>query len=285
MIKRLASLEQLLGPEFTSHMQHINRVGRAAGLREFTTYSRIWEYPWTWLQLEGIGRKKLRVLDVGSESSCFPWFLATQGFEVVVSDITANQWRVWRGVCKRLGVSVDMRILDARNLDLPTGSVDIYLSVSVIEHVPDRDKAKTIAEAARVLRPGGLLVMTFDICESEMGMTFPEWNGRALTMCEFDELFENFPWFEQGLSEHPWNTQDIAEYLSWHRTTAPHHNYVTGGAIVRRNDQIWKEPGWKDRWRMLRGHNRIVCLVGMWYLRCGFRTIQRWVTRLSGSLG
>ena len=176
-----------------------------------------------------------------------------------------------------LSANVRRRVLDSQDLDIPSASVDIYLSVSVIEHV--WDKAKVFEEAARVLRPGGLMVMTFDVCEPDMGMTFPEWNGRAMTMREFDDLFRNSPWFEPGLSELPWNTGDIPEYLSWHRTTAPHHNYVTGAALVRRNDRAWVEPAWKDHLRTVRGKRRTISSVAVQYLRHGPRPLQRKVVR------
>lgn len=31
-----------------------------------------------------------------------------------------------------------------------------------------------------MLKPGGLLCLTSDICEPALGMTFPEWNRTAL---------------------------------------------------------------------------------------------------------
>jgi SAM-dependent methyltransferase len=250
-------------------MEDINQIAHKGGLVEYITYSRIWEYPWLWFQLNSLKGSGLRVLDIGSERSPFAWFLATQGFKVTVSDVTANYWRTWQRASHRLDVGVNKRILDAQDLDIPTASVDIYLSVSVIEHVTD--KAEVIMEAARVLRPGGLLVMTFDICEPDMGMTFPEWNGRALTMRETDGLLRDCPWFGQEVSVLPWNTGDIPQYLSWHRTTAPWHNYVTGAVIVRRSDRIWAEPAWKDYLRSLRGKIRIASSVAMWYLQHGSR--------------
>ena len=273
MNKCLAARDDLQSNTFRSLMQEINRVARAGSLEEHTTYSRIWEYPWVWLQLEPLKGRGLQVLDVGSEKSPFPWFLATQGFRVVISDRTARWWQLWRTAKRQLKVAVSKRILDCQDLDIPTASLDIYLSVSVVEHVPD--KARVIAEAARVLRPGGLLVMTFDICEPDMGMTFPAWNGRALTTGEFDELFRNAAFFEGGLSEIRWNTEVIPEYLAWHRTTAPHHNYVTGAAVVRRNDRPWVEAPWRDRLRNLRGRAVLGSSVTKWFLEHGPRAFVR----------
>jgi ADP-heptose:LPS heptosyltransferase/SAM-dependent methyltransferase len=275
--KCLASVRELSSEQYARFMQHLNHFAAEAELHQYTTYSRIWEYPWLWSKLEPLKGQGLRVLDLGSERSPIQWFLATQGFRVIVSDISAQHWRVWRRANKKLGLSLRRLIIDAQNVDLPAGSVDIYLSVSVIEHV--EDKVKAMMEAARVLRPGGLLIMTFDICESDLGMSFPEWNGRALTMGGFDELFRDSPWFDPEVSQLPWNAEDISEYYSWHRNTAPHHNYITGAAVVRRNERVWEETASKGRLRSLRGKLRTATSVALWPLVSSKRAVRNGIAK------
>jgi SAM-dependent methyltransferase len=246
-------------------MREVNALARLCGLHEYTTYSRLWEYPWLWREIEPLARKELRLLDVGSEESPFPWFLASKGFRVIVSDLTPTWWARWSYAKRQIKAAVTCRLLDAQAMDVPTASVDIYLSVSVIEHVPDKRRA--LSEAARVLRPGGLLAWTFDICQPEMGMTFPAWNGKALSMEELDSLFRESPWFEPGLAEIKWNREVIPEYLGWHRTTHAEINYVTGAAVVRRTAQAWKSPALVDLGRSLRGTCRPVLAVPLWYAK------------------
>ncbi len=236
MKKLLANYTDISTVRWVSFMKELNDVARRGGLAEYKSYSRVWEYPWLWFQLENYPRS-LRVLDIGSERSPYPWLLAEKGFDVTVSDVTSNYWGLWRTAQRGLGVKPKLKILDTQALALPTASFDVYQSVSILEHVPNKTKA--LEEAARVLRPGGLLLMSFDICEPEMGMTFPEWNGRAVSMAELDNFFANCPWFERGLSDVPWNIETIDEYWAWHRTTAEHHNYVTGAISVRRTDEPW----------------------------------------------
>ena len=71
-------------------------------------------------------------------------------------------------VAAHVGVDVDYGFYDTRHIDLigsadalpmADGSVDAILSSQVIEHLPDPEKA--IAEAARVLKPGGLLFLSY----------------------------------------------------------------------------------------------------------------------------
>jgi SAM-dependent methyltransferase len=246
MQKVLAKYEEITATRWTDFMSELNSVARRGGLAEYQTYSRIWEYPWLWFQLEN-APTTLSVLDVGSERSAFPWLLASKGFDVTVSDVTAKYWDLWKSAQQSLDVKPRLRILDTQDLSLPTSTVDVYQSVSILEHVAD--KAKALAEAARVLRPGGLLLMTFDICEGETGMTFPEWNGRAVSMAELDQLFESNRWFESGVSKAAWNLESISDYWAWHRSTAPHHNYVTGALAIRRTQERWTAPANSTRFR------------------------------------
>lgn len=265
MVKQLARLAEAQGGVFVRRMEEINEIARRGGLKECRTYSRIWEYPWVSFQLDPLRDRHLTVLDVGSQKSALPWFLARRGFRVTASDVSAGQWRTWLAANRRLGAGVHRRILDGCGLDLEAASVDVYLSVSVVEHV--RNKEKVFAEAARVLKPGGLLVMTFDVCEPELGMSFPEWNGRAFTMREFDRLFAGLPWFDAGVAGLRWNTEDIPDFLAWHRTTAPHHAYVTGGAVVRRNHRPWAEPRWRGAVRAVRAKARAAAAFSLGFLR------------------
>jgi SAM-dependent methyltransferase len=102
-------------------------------------------------------------------------------------------------------------------------------SFSVIEHQPDKRRA--ISEIARILKRNAPFFISFDICEADRGMTFPEWNGRAITLAEFEGEIWRHPAF--GNREMPaWNLADIADYHAWHLRSAPHHNYVTGAAVL-----------------------------------------------------
>ncbi len=272
-MKRLASVEEMRSPAYGAFMKELNALARTASLQEYTTYCRLWEYPWAWKQLEPLKQQERTVLDIGSEFSPLPWYLATQGFRVTVSDQTARFWWYWKSAAKRSGAQVERKVLDAQALDLPAASLDIYQSISVIEHIPDKRRA--LEEAARVLKPGGMLLMTFDICEPQMGMTFPDWNGRALSMREFDELARQSEWFEPGIAEQSWNTEAITDFLAWNRTTAAHHNYVVGAAVLRRSARPWAETMQAGALRSVRGPFRTAASVARWTLSYGPKALRR----------
>lgn len=230
---RLASVAELESPRFTAFMAEMNAFARKLGLREFTNWSKVWEYPW--LYFHGIDHFKWRgkhVVDLGSEISPMPWWLATQGARITLIETDAQWIPVWEKLRAQLGVDVTWHLVKDEKLPLPTASADAATSLSVIEHQPDKHSA--MAEMARVLKPRAPLFISFDICEPELGMTFPAWNGRALTMREFEQELWRHSDFAPPSSPIAWNTGDLASFRTWHLQSAPHHNYCTGAAVLVR---------------------------------------------------
>lgn len=236
-VRHLANLPEMFSSKWTAFIDELNRFAAPLGLRQFTNWSKLWEYPWLWHHgLSGLHWRDRRLVDLGSEQSPFPWWLATQGAHVTLVETRRDWIPQWEAIRAKLDVKVDWQIVDSSRLPFADNSVDVVTSFSVIEH--QDDKALAAAEVARVLKSGGVFGISFDICEPSMGMTFPEWNGRALTMREFETTIWNQPAFGQR-SAPDWNREDIAPFLRWHRQTATHHNYVTGAAILRKRRSGW----------------------------------------------
>jgi SAM-dependent methyltransferase len=97
-------------------------------------------------------RTTARWLDIGCGSGTLLRAAGAEGWDAVGTEIAPAIVDAMRadGLDARLGLTEE--------LDLPSGSFDIVSAIEVLEHVREPDDL--IAEAARLLRPGGALYVT-----------------------------------------------------------------------------------------------------------------------------
>ena len=131
-------------------------------------WSRRWEYPFAFeavgKHVEERGGGSYRVLDAGSGFTFFP-FLLSERLPVSVTCVDASpalEPAFRRAVGEAEGV--EFRRGDVAGHDVDLGPpFDGVLCISVLEHVDARDRDRVLGELRRLLRPGGLLVVTFDV--------------------------------------------------------------------------------------------------------------------------
>lgn len=129
-------------------------------------WSRRWEYLFV---TERVGAAfdrtpgSMRMLDAGSGLTFFPHWLASEypGLTVVCSDRDARVEAASKELRPPAHDAVSYITEDLASLDHPDASFDVVSCVSVLEHT--RRREAIIAEFARVLEPGGALVLTFDV--------------------------------------------------------------------------------------------------------------------------
>lgn len=141
------------------------RFGLRGVISGHMDYVRCLEFPLVFehLQLQRGGW----LLDVGSGPSHFPLFVASKTKSAVVA-FDASEWvRAQRTMAARLaaqGIDTAGRlhvvIGDARNIPCRDRLFDYISLISTIEHVEGDGDSTAIAELARVLKPGGRLVLT-----------------------------------------------------------------------------------------------------------------------------
>ncbi|MGP3977339.1 bifunctional 2-polyprenyl-6-hydroxyphenol methylase/3-demethylubiquinol 3-O-methyltransferase UbiG [Streptomyces sp. 8N114] len=107
-------------------------------------------------KLLGDDRSALRVLDVGCGGGLMSEPLAALGYRVTGLDLSEGSVHTARAHAEASGIEVTYRVGSAYELPVADGSVDAVLMSDVLEHLHDLPTA--VAEVARALRPGGVLV-------------------------------------------------------------------------------------------------------------------------------
>jgi 2-polyprenyl-6-hydroxyphenyl methylase / 3-demethylubiquinone-9 3-methyltransferase len=113
--------------------------------------------PWVAGRLEAAGGgRPARVLDIGCGGGFLARALAERGHRVAGLDVSLGSLRAARGAEAAPGGARGPAYLsaDAYRLPFPGGTFDAVCALDFLEHVTA--PGRVIAEAARVLRPGGL---------------------------------------------------------------------------------------------------------------------------------
>jgi len=155
----------------------------------------------------GVGRCE-KALDLGTGPGDIPILLAapTQGLHIMAVDLAKSMLDRAEQKVALAGLQNRIRLaqMDVKALDLPDDSFDAVFSNTILHHLPE--PAAMLAEAARVLRPGGLLLIRdlyrpesieqlnalVDLhagdCDNEQRRLFAESLHAALTPDELREL-------------------------------------------------------------------------------------------------
>lgn len=147
----------------------------AAGLTDFYNTTESWSFDHIWaayLQAEGAvypaavvaaqtipkTARTLRCLDFGSGVGDMGHLMAALGHQVDLADVSKTLLAFSRFRLERRGQQVGY--IDLNDATLETGKYDVVVAKDVLAHVPDF--RATVTMLHRSLRPGGLLLTTFD---------------------------------------------------------------------------------------------------------------------------
>jgi ubiquinone/menaquinone biosynthesis C-methylase UbiE len=131
-------------------------AGWAAGYDEEPNPLIIIEEPVVLELLGNVGGKD--VLDAGSGTGRYALRLAHTGARVAALDATEEMLALARAKAAAAGAKIDFRIGGVTKLPYPDASFDVVVCALMLCHLPDVTPAMT--EFARVLRPGGKLVVS-----------------------------------------------------------------------------------------------------------------------------
>jgi len=112
---------------------------------------------WEDILKEGIGDKKVNVLDVGTGPGVIALLLAGMGHNVTGMDRSLEMLKKAKENSERLGLRVEFKQGDAENIPFESGSFDAVINRHVLWTLPNPQRA--LEEWKRVLKPGGKLVI------------------------------------------------------------------------------------------------------------------------------
>jgi ubiquinone/menaquinone biosynthesis C-methylase UbiE len=138
------------------------------------------------------------ILDTGCTigHNSLPWKQAYPDSKLTAIDVAAPGLRYGSTRAKLQGVEADFVQMASDDLDFPDCSFDIVFSSMFLHELPKKVRAKTIAEAYRVLRPGGLM----------LHMELPP-NGQMAPFeafyLDWDSYYNNEPYYKGYRDEDP----------------------------------------------------------------------------------
>jgi SAM-dependent methyltransferase len=153
------------------------------------------EYVWTNLHEKVIDlarllkdRKGYRILDLGSGGGRHLVYLAKQGFKVDGMDYSEKGLQISSNWLAKEGLDANLTRADMIALPYANDSFDALISIHVIFHNPIALLRKTMSEIYRILRTGGMVLLTFQSTRSfrfgrgeqlEPGTYIPDIGGDA----------------------------------------------------------------------------------------------------------
>ena len=115
--------------------------------------TRRWAHAWIRRHMEALPLSQMTVLDAGSGLSnrLLDWYRPRVRHAYLVDFLAES---------REEGNTTILRADLEKDIPLPDGSVDLVTSASSIEHLSGAGQVHFMAEAHRLLRPGGIVVMT-----------------------------------------------------------------------------------------------------------------------------
>jgi len=118
--------------------------------------SRYLELPWALERLDAKAGE--RVLDLASPK-LLAVCLVRRGVSVTCVDELESEIETWRALAGDVS-GLDLQVGDGRALAFADASFDHAYSISVLEHIEQNGDAAALAQLARVVRPGGRVLVT-----------------------------------------------------------------------------------------------------------------------------
>ncbi len=140
----------------------------------------------TWWRLRETGAR--RVLVVGCGYGRHVTYFARRGFDTTGLDASRAAIDMAHENAREDGLDLLLTCASATKMPFPTASFDAVYDHALLHHLSTEDRALAVAEYGRVLRPGGLLVISALSSEEEAVLAAGETDEPS---GYFDEFFDS----------------------------------------------------------------------------------------------
>ncbi len=141
-------------PATEVHPEVRDMQGATSGTMFHAARHRFTTYPIPEIRLPAASGEA-RLLDLGCGWGRWSIAAARKGYRVIGVDHYFPRLVLARRACRQLGVAADFVCCDVRRLPFAAGQFDAVFSYSVVQHFSKPEARRILAEAGRVLRPGG----------------------------------------------------------------------------------------------------------------------------------
>jgi SAM-dependent methyltransferase len=166
--KNLFSELEIAHSQFLSSGKQFRSKSYKWPINPLMTWSRCWEYPYILYHIRKWRKNNIgfqpTVVDLGCGVTFMPFSIARENCAVIGVDIDPV---AERDLCEAANIitaspgSVSFKLTNGESLPFQDNAIDAIYCISVLEHIAD--PCKTIKEVARVIKKGGLFVLTIDI--------------------------------------------------------------------------------------------------------------------------
>lgn len=110
----------------------------------------------------------VRVCDAACGYGAYSVALASNGFEVYSFDISPSAAMFTRAGLERYGLdSTRVRSADILSTGYPDAFLDGVVAGSVLDHMIVRDAERALSELCRITKPGGVILVSFDLADED----------------------------------------------------------------------------------------------------------------------
>jgi ubiquinone/menaquinone biosynthesis C-methylase UbiE len=132
-------------------------------------WSRQWEYPFVLSRLQSNMKmdEAVRVLDAGSGVTFFPYYLKNKNnfLDINCCDSDESLENIFKKINNQSQNKIDFSCSDLKKTIFKDNFFDVVYCISVLEHT--QNYIEIIDEFYRIIKPGGKLIITFDVSIDE----------------------------------------------------------------------------------------------------------------------